>query len=275
MRKLSTVLSAGCALFAAATQAAPTVEVVTRDDFELIPLNPLRGDASPKAGVLWGDLRADVATGTLIQFADGFSSPPHIHNITYRAVVIDGLVHNDDPEAEMFWMGPGSFWTQPAGETHVTATGEGGGLAFLEIESGPYLVQPAAEAFDNGERPINLEARNVVWLTGEDATWVEGDGAEIAFLWGAPVEGARNGSFVRLPAGHEAVLDTGGTTLKIVSIAGDLTHEAGELAGERTLAPGSYVGSEGDVAHALACVATTPCLLYVSATGKYRVRDGG
>ena len=52
---------------------------------------------------------------------DGFSSPPHIHNVTYRAMVIKGLVHNDDPEAENMWMPPGSFWTQPAGEAHITS----------------------------------------------------------------------------------------------------------------------------------------------------------
>ncbi|MEM9052957.1 MAG: DUF4437 domain-containing protein, partial [Bacteroidota bacterium] len=84
-------------------------------------LNPARGDASPQAGTLWGDRKGEVSTGFLAKFVDGFSSPPHIHNVTYRAVVISGLVHNDDPEAENMWMPPGSFWTQPAGETHITS----------------------------------------------------------------------------------------------------------------------------------------------------------
>ncbi|MEM6974141.1 MAG: DUF4437 domain-containing protein [Pseudomonadota bacterium] len=277
MRGTLALLAMGAAIVASAVQAQSTVEVVTRDDFSLIPLNPLRGDASPKAGVLWGDLRADVATGALIQFADGFASPPHIHNITYRAVVLEGMVHNDDPDAENLWMEPGSFWTQPAGETHITSVGPGGGLAFLDIESGPYLVRPAQEAFDNGDRPINVEARNIVWLTAADLSWVEHDGAEagpeVAFLWGQPASGQRNGTFLRLPAGSGARLMTGTDALKAVLIKGSLTHEAGDLSPTETLSPGSYIGSEGEVSHALACTGTVPCLLYVSTTGSYRVAE--
>jgi Domain of unknown function (DUF4437) len=115
----------------------------------------------------------NVPSGVLLKFAGGFSSPPHIHNITYRAVVISGAAHNDDPEAANMWMGPGSFWTQPAGEVHITSAQSGpGATAFLEILEGPYLVQPPHQAFDNGERPLNLEERNVVWLTPNDITWI-------------------------------------------------------------------------------------------------------
>ncbi|WP_420586852.1 DUF4437 domain-containing protein [Ruegeria sp.] len=271
MHKCLSAFLAGAVLINAA-YANPSVEVVTRDDFELIPLNPLRGDASPKAGVLWGDLREDVASGALIQFADGFSSPPHIHNITYRAVVIEGVVHNDDPTAAMFWMEPGSFWTQPAGETHITAVGPGGGLAFLEIEAGPYLVRPSEEAFDNGERPINNEARNVVWLTAADTTWISGEtGAEISFLWGEPSAGARNGSFVRLDPGSETRLHTDGTPLKLVLAMGELAHSVDDLSDVQTLTSGSYVGSEGEVSHNITCNDAASCLLYVSATGTYRI----
>lgn len=273
MRKsLSTFVTA--AVLATEAHATPSVEVVTRDDFELIPLNPLRGDASPKAGVLWGDLREDVATGALIQFADGFSSPPHIHNITYRAVVIDGVVHNDDPTAAMFWMEPGSFWTQPAGETHITAVGPGGGLAFLEIESGPYLVRPAEEAFDNGERPINIDARNIIWLTANDTTWITGDaGTEMAFLWGDHSDGARHGSFVRVQPGAQVRLDTDGAPLRTVLAKGELTHAAQDLSAAQDLTAGSYVGSEGEVSHDMTCTGAEPCLVYISATGIYRVSD--
>ncbi|MEM7527205.1 MAG: DUF4437 domain-containing protein [Pseudomonadota bacterium] len=277
MQRTLVLLAIGAVIAASTASAEPSVEVVTRDDFELIPLNPLRGDASPKAGVLWGNLREDMATGALIQFADGFSSPPHIHNITYRAVVIEGTVHNDDPDAVPLWMEPGSFWTQPAGETHITAVGSGGGMAFLEIESGPYLVRPAAEAFDNGERPVNIAARNVVWLTAADTAWIdiaESDpGPEMAFLWGTPREGQRNGTFLRLPAEHAVRVESGGSPMKAVLVAGELTHAAGALAAQRSLTPGSYIGSEGAVSHNVACSSAATCLLYVSATGTYRVTD--
>lgn len=90
-----------------------TYDVVVASDIEWEQLNPKRGDASPKAANIWGDRNGTTATGFLVRFVDGFSSPPHIHNVTYRAVVISGYVHNDDPEAKEMWMPAGSFWTQP------------------------------------------------------------------------------------------------------------------------------------------------------------------
>ena len=272
---LGVAVAAGLALRAGAAGVEPSVEVVTRDDFRLIPLNPLRGDASPRAGVLWGDLREDVPTGAIIQFAPDFASPPHIHNITYRAVVLDGMVHNDDPDAEDMWMGPGSFWTQPAGEVHVTAVGPPGGTAFLEIFSGPYLVQPSADAFDNGERPINMEQRNVVWLDASDVTWVEQDGSgaglEMAFLWGSPSPGASNGTFVKLPPQFTGEVNTGGNDIKSVVVQGAVEHIAQPHTERRDLATGSYFGSSGDVAHSVTCTSSTECVLYVHAVGTYQV----
>ena len=60
-------------------------EVVLTSEIEWEQLNPARGDKSPQAGTLWGDRKGTVPTGFLAKFVDGFSSPPHIHNATYRA----------------------------------------------------------------------------------------------------------------------------------------------------------------------------------------------
>ena len=94
--------------FLGSTQAtaagASTSEVVKRSEVEFIPLNPARGNLSPKSGKLWGNIRKGEPSGMLVTFADGFQSPPHIHNITYRAVVISGAVYNGDPLAEKMWM---------------------------------------------------------------------------------------------------------------------------------------------------------------------------
>ena len=113
---------------------AGDITVITPGQVRYQPLNPARGDASPRAGVLWGDIRRDVPSGVLLQFADGFASPPHIHNITYRAVVISGAVHNDDPDAAHLWLGPGSFWTQPAGGSTTLGT-EAQGWTLFAIKS--------------------------------------------------------------------------------------------------------------------------------------------
>lgn len=256
----------------AVAQEAPLIEIAPRAETTLQPLNPLRGDLSPKAGVLWGDIRQDVPTGTLIEFVDGFSSPPHIHNITYRGVVISGFVHNDDPDAEKLWLGPGSFWTQPAGETHITAAQPGApATAFLEILEGPYLVQPAAEAFDNGERPISIEARNVVWLSAADTSWLhdqeEPSATQLAFLWGEP--STRNGTFLRLGPGESGALEGGDAWLRAVVIAGEARHRSSENGEAARLETGSYFGSRGGATHQVEC-ADAPCLFYISTEGAYR-----
>ncbi len=273
-------LAIGVFFAACGAQAEPKVDVVTRAEVKFIPLNPARGDASPRAGVLWGDIRKDVPSGALITFADGFSSPPHIHNITYRAVVIEGEVHNDDPAAEIMWMGPGSFWTQPAGAPHITAVGEGGGTAFLEILSGPYLVQPSKYAFDRGERPVNLVQGNIVWIDSSDINWVDhgdsagSDTAKMAFLWGTPEDNQLNGTFLKLPPNFAGDLKSGGVELKAVLVRGALRHEADGLAATTSLEPGSYFGSEGSVSHRISCSGAKECVLYVRAQGKYQLVAG-
>jgi hypothetical protein len=140
-----------------AAYAGGSVEIVPTSEVEWEQLNPARGDKSPQAGTLWGDRKGTVPTGFLAKFVDGFSSPPHIHNATYRAVVISGRVHNDDPDAADMWMPPGSFWTQPKGEVHITAAKGVTNVALVEIDKGPYLVLPVEEAFDSGERPVNVD----------------------------------------------------------------------------------------------------------------------
>ena len=254
-------------------QAATELELVTRSDVLFQPLNPLRGDAGPRAGVLWGDIKKHAARGTLVQFRDGFSSPPHIHNITYRAVVISGEVHNDDPEAANLWMEPGSFWTQPAGEVHITSARGEQTTIFLEIMEGPYLVQPSKEAFDNGERPVNISARNVVWLDPSDVSWIKhSDSAaspELSFLWGKPKDGERHGAFLRLPAGTVGKLESNGDWLRAVVVKGDLDHQQTGGGTQVRLAPGSYFGAPRSISHDVACARTSECLMYVTAKGKF------
>lgn len=257
-----------------AAHAESVTEIVPSSEIEFQPLNPARGDASPRAGVLWGDIRKNVPSGVLIVFAEGFSSPPHIHNITYRGIVMSGAVHNDDPSAENLWMGPGSYWTQPAGEPHITAAAPGSGAtAFLEIQAGPYLVRPSGEAFDNGERPVNVEARNVVWLDSADVTWIRQSdapaSAKMAFLWGDTQEGQRNGTLLSLPPGYSGNLRGNGSWIRAVVILGRASHRLSGESDLRNLDPGSYFGSKDGVAHEIACESQDDCLIYVSTEGRY------
>lgn len=255
----------------AAAEGHSTTELVKRSDVKFIPLNPLRGDLSPRSGRLWGNIRQGAPSGMLVTFIDGFQSPPHIHNITYRAVVIDGAVHNDDPTAAKMWMGPGSFWTQPLGETHITAANGKNTTIFLEILSGPYLVKPAKEEFDSGERPINIEARNVIWLDAADTTWIRDDGPKLAYLWGKTTGNEKNGTFIKLPPGYSGKLGTVAPLMRVVTIKGVAQVQVSGGSDKHKLEPGSYFGSRGQASHQLSCMSDSECILYLHTEGKYKL----
>ena len=256
---------------AATSEEQPTTELVKRSDVTFIPLHPLRGDRGPQSGKLWGNIRENEPAGMLVTFVDGFQSPPHIHNITYRAVVIDGSVHNDDPAAAKMWMGPGSFWTQPLGENHITAAKGENTTIFLEILSGPYLVKPAKDAFDAGERPINIDARNVVWLDAADTSWITGDGPQLAYLWGKASGNDKNGTFLKLPRGYSGTLSTASSLIRVVTIQGVTEMQTSDGSDKHSLSPGSYFGSRGEASYDLKCVSGDACLLYLHTEGKYQL----
>ena len=261
MRATVALLGAIIALGASAVHA----DVIEFADVTWEKLNPARGDASPQAATLWGDRNAAVPTGFLARFADGFSSPPHIHNATYRAVVIRGTIHNDDPNAKPMWMPPGSFWTQPKGEVHITSAKGKDNLALVEIDRGPYLVMPPAEAFDSGERPINVVTDNVVWLDPQG--WASaGDGPQVAYLWGRFDRNRPNGTFVRLPAGSAATLSTAAANLHGVVIQGEL-HIS--LPSQRALQPGSYFGSGGKALRVTLSSDAHETIVYLKSDGSY------
>lgn len=237
----------------------PTNQVKLRSAINWEQLNPARGDQSPKAGTVWGDRKGSVATGFLAEFVDGFSSPPHIHNVSYRAVVISGLVHNDDEAAAKMWMSPGSFWTQPAGEAHITAVKGSKNVAYVEIDSGPYLVKPIAEAFDNGERPINMDASNVVWL--KDAE----HGVERSYLWGSPDSDEMHGLFIKLPPGYDGMFTSHGSTLRAIIVTGSPAYTLPNSKDAQVLEPGSSFSSEGRSLHYIAAEEET--VIYVRTDG--------
>ncbi|GGP48151.1 hypothetical protein GCM10009347_14210 [Shewanella algicola] len=241
--------------------------VISTDNIDWGMLNPARGDASPKAADLWGDRTKDVATGMLVKFQKGFSSPPHIHNITYRGIVIEGLMHNDDPSADNMWMPSGSFWIQPAGENHITSANAQDNLIYLEIDSGPYLVKPADQAFDNGERPINISENNLFWLNVDDATWLKSGNAQISYLWGKP--DATNGSFVKLPAGFKGSIESQ-NPLKAVVVKGSATYQWDNQKTLTALTPSSFFSSDAQGKHVIN--AKSEVVLYVKSTGQFSVK---
>ena len=250
---------------------SPTNKVVLSSEVEWEQLNPARGDKSPQAGTLWGDRKAKVATGYLGKFVDGFSSPPHIHNVTYRAIVIKGSIHNHDPSAEKMWMKPGSFWVQPVGEAHITAAKGEENLAYIEIDNGPYLVWPSEQAYENDERPLNIDVVNLVWLQNS-INWVDPNSkAEVSFLW-QKKESKLNGLFVKLPAGYNGIIDSEGEVFYSIVIKGDVKYEM-PLSGEiKDLDIGSCFSSTGKAFHKITNENDSDIILYIRTNGDIRIK---
>lgn len=269
---IPTILLASAATLAHAdnNKAGSLVKVMSADEVQWGYLNPLRGVLSPGAADLWGDRTSGSATGMLVRFKKGFESPPHIHNITYRGVVIEGRMHNNDPNAAKMWMPPGSFWTQPAGEDHTTAADGETNLIYLEIDSGPYLVKPSDEQFDNGERPLNLHADNVVWLENSDLYTIKADNVQVAHVWGSTA--AMGGSMVKLGAGFEGELRTEASEFRAVVIGGEVSYDAGELDEPKLLEAGSYIESTGGYTHQFENHSDHEVTFYIRTNSRFSVQ---
>ena len=270
---------------------ASNVEVLPVSEIKWEQLNPARGDKSPQAGTLWGNRKAsdtpateyhhdcpicslggrtgEVPTGFLVKFVDGFSSPPHIHNVTYRAAVLDGLVHNDDPDAAPMWMPVGSFWTQPKGEVHITSAKGDVNIALVEIDTSPYLVLPPEQAFDSGERPVNVDASNVVWVT-PPGMQPSPNGIKMSYLWGQPeTDGQDSGTFIKLPSQFSGHIASSAETFRAVVITGSLKYQRDDV---QTLDPGSYFGSQGTAAHQVMNSSAEESIIYIRSSGSYEYR---
>lgn len=252
-------------------------ELVLASEVEWTYLNPKRKDKAPMAGTLWGDRNKTEATGFLLKPSDGFQSPPHIHNVSYRGVVIKGLIHNDDPNAENMWMPAGSFWTQPKGEVHITAAQGENTLAYIEIEEGPYLVHPAEDAFHTHERPVNVDTTNIVWLDASDISWIKQESdnasatkAEIAPLW-QESDNEFNGSLVKLPAGFSGTIASNADSFKAIVIKGTPQYKTEKDAEPKQLETGSYFGAKGDSKHTISALEGGEVLLYIRTDGKYEI----
>ncbi|MFC7337803.1 DUF4437 domain-containing protein [Haloferula chungangensis] len=284
MKYYLTAISAVLFFSAAIAETQPhagkdsNVQVTLASEVDWTFLNPKRGALAPMAGTLWGDRNAAGATGFLLKPSDGFESPPHIHNVSYRGIVIRGAIHNDDPDAANMWMPPGSFWTQPKGHVHITAATGKGSLAYIEIEEGPYHVLPEDEAFDSGERPVNVDQSNIVWLGKSDLTWVDSgenpgdaDAPKIAFLWGKTEAGELNGTFIKLPAGFKGSIRSDGESFRAVVIQGQLDYRHPSVQEPKTLDPGSHFSAEGKTLHQLDSSPEEESILYVRTNGKYHL----
>lgn len=221
-------------------------------------LNPARGDQSPQAATLWGDRQAAVPTAFLAKFTDGFASPPHVHNVSYRAIVIAGQIHNAPPTAAKNWMPPGSHWTQPAGQPHITAAQGPQNLALVEIDAGPYQVLPLAQKFNNGELPQNTPATATAWKQANTKSFFR-----TAPLWNSPQD-QTTGTLIQFPKN----LRITSPAARLVLIAGQLTPKSHP----QPLTPGSLLTLAQKPA-TLHCTSSAACTIYLRATADFTIES--
>lgn len=248
----------------------PTNEVKLASDIRWEMLNPARGKKSPLAGTIWGDRKGAEPTGFLVKFIDGFSSPPHIHNVSYRGIVIKGLVHNDDSSAQAMWMPKGSYWTQPKGQQHITAAKGEENIAYIEIENSPYLVKPVSEAFESNEKPINVDVTNLVWLSEQNISNIKGS-AKVFYLWGKTRKDSLYGAFLKLPQGFKGTIYSEGSIFRGVVIDQEIEYQIPNDSIQYLLKPGASFTSKGKAGHVIN--SNSESLIYIRANGSFKVHS--
>ena len=126
--------------------------------------------------------------------------------------------------------------TPPNAQSSLAVTSTA--VMLVEIDREPYLVRTPEEAFDNGERPINVDASNLVWVDTPGVTG-SASGPKVAYLWGKLQAGQSNGTFVKLPAEFTGEIHSQGSTFRAVVIGGQPQYLGEDV---KILEPGSNIG---------------------------------
>lgn len=93
-------------------------------------------------GPAYGNIQ-DGRHGTFVRVPAGFVSPAHTHTEDYYAVVVEGVMANGAPEAEVVPLPAGSYYFQQGEEVHVTRCLSDAGCMFFMVQPGKFDFVPA------------------------------------------------------------------------------------------------------------------------------------
>ncbi len=119
-----------------------------------------------------------------------------------------------------------------------------------------------------------------MWINAQDVTWVNlpgnsdtkaADVPKVAFLWGEPEVGKKNGTFLKLPSGFKGQIKSGDAPFRAVIVTGTASHQVSDETDVIALDTGSYFGSKAPKAHDVTCTSSEDCVFYMSVNGKYNV----
>jgi hypothetical protein len=94
------------------------------------------------AGIAYGDIQ-NGRHGTFVRLPAGFVSPAHIHTEDYYAVVVEGVMANHAPGADVVALPVGSYYFQQGQEPHVTRCLSETGCVFFMVQPGKFDFAPA------------------------------------------------------------------------------------------------------------------------------------
>lgn len=99
------------------------------------------GIKTEKGELLQGRAYGDVENGrhgTFVRVPANFVSPVHSHTEDYYAVIVEGVMSNGAPDAEVVPLPVGSYFFQQGEEEHVTRCLSDTGCMFFFVQPGKF-----------------------------------------------------------------------------------------------------------------------------------------
>lgn len=208
-------------------------------------------------GTVSGD-RMKGAHGTFIKVVKGTGTPAHTHSNSYRGVVLKGLVENPfaGNAATQVKMGPGSYYSVPAGSEHITRCADDSPTDCLS-----YIYQEAAFDFNPDVTGVNPElGKSAGIVLAKDVKYdvIMPGVAEFGTVYGDRTKGA-HGTFVTIVKGKGTPAHKHSDAYHAVVLAGVVENPIPYNQSKPTrLGPGSYYHVPAGSEHITRCASDSP-----------------
>ena len=228
---LSTAGLLGCGGPASLAQETmnPAAKLVPFEEIEFRRPVPI---VAPEMAALWG-ARSRGASGNEEKQPAGKVSALHVHpNDTYALVITGRMTHAFEGGPPAVELGPGSFYTLPAGSPHVSACLDGSDCLIT-------YWQPGKLGYKRVRKGSRASVAGVARPAASIALAADGVGVlPSALLWGDPAVG-KTGVLEGQEAGAAPAMRTYVGDVHGVVIVGKATITVADAA-PRMLGPGSY-----------------------------------